>query len=480
MKVSIRKFDKTDIANKVNWINDPRNNSFLHYDIPLEIEKTEAWFEGNKNRTDRYDAVIEADGKPVGLIGLLCIDQKNKKSEYYVTIGEQDYLGRGVASSASKLLLEYAFVELGLERVYLYTEVDNVDAIRLYERIGFKREGVLKNDLFSKGRFVDRYLYAITKKEFCHQTDTPIHMLEQIGGNRIYIKREDLIPFSFGGNKARKGKLFFDEIDRGNCDCVVTYGSSSSNHCRVIANMAAARDMRCYIISPKEASGRTYNSDLMASFGAEITVCPVEKVHETIEEKLALLRNKGHRPYFIAGGGHGNLGTQAYMDCYQEILRFEKENCVYFDYIFHASGTGTTQAGLVCGQLINRDDRSIIGISIARRNPRGRSVVLDSIRDYLKEQRVYVANEQIEEATVFVDDYTNGGYGYHEAAVEDTIRAVLTQYGIPLDAVYTGKAFAGMIDYVRRADIVGKNILFIHTGGTPLFFEHLSNRKIEG
>ena len=48
MKVSIRKFDKKDIPNKVNWINDPRNNAFLHYDLPLEIEKTEVWFERNK------------------------------------------------------------------------------------------------------------------------------------------------------------------------------------------------------------------------------------------------------------------------------------------------------------------------------------------------------------------------------------------------------------------------------------------------
>lgn len=480
MKVSIRKFDKNDIPNKVNWINDPRNNAFLHYDLPLEIKKTEGWFERNKNRTDRYDAVIEADGRPVGLIGLLSVDQKNKKAEYYVTIGEGDYLGRGIAYRASKLLLEYAFTELGLERVYLYTEVDNAAAVRSYERIGFKREGVLKNDLFSKGRFVDRYLYAITKRDFCHQTDTPIHMLEQISGNRIYIKREDLIPFSFGGNKARKARLFFDEIDRGNYDCVVTYGSSSSNHCRVIANMAVARNMPCYIISPEEASERTYNSDLMDSFGAEITVCPVDKVHDTIEQKLACLRNKGYVPYFIAGGGHGNLGTQAYVDCYQEILRFEKENHVYFDYIFHATGTGTTQAGLVCGQLINRDDRSIVGISIARRNPRGRNVVLESIREYLDEQRACVANERIEEATVFVDDYTGDGYGCHGLEVEDLIRTVMTQYGIPLDATYTGKAFAGMLDYVKRADIIGKNILFIHTGGTPLFFDYLGNQNIEG
>ena len=85
------------------------NNTFLHYDLPLEIDKTEVWLENNKDRTDRYDAVIEADGVPVGLIGLLSVDARHKKAEYYVTIGEREYLGRGVAGRASKLLLEYAF-----------------------------------------------------------------------------------------------------------------------------------------------------------------------------------------------------------------------------------------------------------------------------------------------------------------------------------------------------------------------------------
>ena len=61
--------------------------------------------------------------------------------------------------------------------------------------------------------------------------------------NNIYIKRDDLFPFSFGGNKARKAVNFFKEIDNGDFDTVVTYGSSSSNHCRVISNMATVRNI---------------------------------------------------------------------------------------------------------------------------------------------------------------------------------------------------------------------------------------------
>ena len=473
MKIRIRKFDKGDIPNKVKWINDPKNNTFLHYDLPLEIEKTEIWFEKNKERNDRYDAIVEVDGIPVGLVGLLSIDQKNKKAEYYITIGEGEYLGKGIAQGATKLLLHYAFDTVGLNRVYLYTEIENCAAVKAYERIGFKREGLLKNDLFSRGRFVDRYIYGITKKDFYHYMDTPVHLIGTINKNNIYVKREDLLPFSFGGNKARKARLFFEEIDRGEYDCVVTYGSSSSNHCRVVANMAIARNLPCYIISPEEASAKTYNREMMASFGAEITMCPVDEVHDTIEEKIESLKSAGRTPYFIAGGGHGNLGTQAYVDCYEEIRRFELEENVLFDYVFLASGTGTTQAGLICGQLINRDDRKIIGISIARRAQRGRDIIKQSTKEYLEQHRVQVLDSIIEDALYFDDDYVGAGYGSRSHKVDSMIQSIMAQYGVPLDPTYTGKAFAGMVDYIGKESLTGRNVLFIHTGGTPLFFDGL-------
>lgn len=293
--------------------------------------------------------------------------------------------------------------------------------------------------------------------------------LGTICANKLFIKREDLIPFSFGGNKARKAELFFREIDSNGFDCVVTYGSGSSNHCRVIANECCRREIKCYIVAPQEASEPTFNSHMMELFGAEITTVPVSEVHDTIERKIAELKTAGKKPYFIEGGGHGNTGTEAYVQCYEEIREYEKKENIYFDYIFFASGTGTTHAGLVCGQLMNQDERRIIGISIARKNPRGRDVVVDSIRSYLGDR---ASEEQIQERTIFIDDYTSG-YGKDDKRVIETIETVLKKYGIPLDTTYTGKAFMGMNEYIKREQITGKNILFIHTGGTPLFFDTL-------
>lgn len=296
---------------------------------------------------------------------------------------------------------------------------------------------------------------------------TPIVDLGEYCNNHLWIKREDLIPFSFGGNKARKAIFFFDDIDKGDYDSVVTYGSGSSNHCRIIANECYRRGLECYIICPKESSKRTFNSYMVGLFDAKITVVPVSSVHNTIDDIINKLRDNGKKPYFIAGGGHGNIGTEAYVKCYKEIKIQEQELNVHFDYIFFASGTGTTQAGLVCGKLIHHDYTNIVGISIARKNPRGRNIVVESVRSYLNEN---YNEDDIQSSVVFLDDYTSG-YGKSDIRVLAIVKKILKEYGIPLDVTYTGKAFWGMTEYIKSFD--NKQILFLHTGGTPLFFDDI-------
>lgn len=166
VKISIRKFERTDIPKKVEWINNPVNNKFLHYDIPICVKKTEKWFDSHIGDDTRYDAVIEADGVPVGTIGLLSIDQKNSKAEYYIAMGEPEYKGKGVAKVASLLILEYGFEKLCLNRIYLFTEVENVSAQKLFERVGFVREGVIRQDIESHGKFVDRVVYGYLKEDW--------------------------------------------------------------------------------------------------------------------------------------------------------------------------------------------------------------------------------------------------------------------------------------------------------------------------
>lgn len=308
--------------------------------------------------------------------------------------------------------------------------------------------------------------------------NTPICKVNETE-NTIYIKREDLIPYSFGGNKARKAFLFFKEIDACKADYVVTYGSACSNHCRVVANMACERKIPCIIVSPFLSHVKnSYNTQMMEIFNAKIVTCPIDEVHQKIENILSELKRYGHLPYFIAGGGHGNIGTQAYIDCYEEICEYEKSMQMKFDYIFHASGTGTTQAGLVCGQLINGDNRKIVGISIAREEVYGRGIVVESIREYLDTANRKIPEQKIQKSVIFDSSFVSGGYGVSEEGINNIIDNMLSQRGIPLDQTYTGKAYYGMNEYIEKNNIKEKNILFIHTGGTPLFFDYLNEGSL--
>lgn len=163
--VSLRDFTERDIQLKVEWINNTDNNQYLHYDIPIESEKTLRWFH-QKDDAHRIDCIIEYDGEPVGVIGLLSIDKTNQKAEYYITVGNTAYQRKGIATKATLLILEYAFIDLGLNKVYLTVDADNEKACKLYERVGMSCEGIFREDLLHHGKLIDRKRYAVLKREW--------------------------------------------------------------------------------------------------------------------------------------------------------------------------------------------------------------------------------------------------------------------------------------------------------------------------
>lgn len=164
-KIILRDFTECDIADKIRWINDPLNNAYLHYDIPLCYDKTLEWFR-NKNNNTRHDFIVEYEGISVGVIGFLNIDRTNSKAEYYICVGESNYKGKGIATIATKLLLSYGFNILRLNKIYLNVDSKNIAACRLYEKTGFLCEGEFKKDLMHRGEYIDRKRYAILKENF--------------------------------------------------------------------------------------------------------------------------------------------------------------------------------------------------------------------------------------------------------------------------------------------------------------------------
>lgn len=173
--INLRLFNKSDVDLKVKWINDKEINTFLHYDLPLCPDRTLNWFNKVMSNSSREDYVYEIStdtgSVPIGLIGLLGIDNKSRKAEFYIVTGEKEHWGKGLASQATKLFLKHVFLKHNLNKVYLYTEVDNVSAQNLFTKIGFQKEGLMKEDLIYMGRKVDRYYYAIYRGDFLNEKD---------------------------------------------------------------------------------------------------------------------------------------------------------------------------------------------------------------------------------------------------------------------------------------------------------------------
>lgn len=301
--------------------------------------------------------------------------------------------------------------------------------------------------------------------------ETPVQILEK-GKNNIYIKRDDLIPFSFGGNKVRIAYEYIKDLQEKKCTCMLAYGNSKSNLCRAIANMCNLYNINCYVISPIEDGEeyeKTNNSIIVEQLVKKIITCRKSEVPETIENTLHVLKKHGEIPYYIYTEENVQVAMQSYIKTYDEIKSYEANNKIRFDYIFLASGTGTTQSGLVCGQILNNDtDRKIVGISIARNQKRGRNVIDNNLKNFLKNNNLKSNVEYF-----FVDEYVLDGYGKYNKEIQETIKNMLFTKGIPLDSTYTGKAYWGMTKYIEKNQIMDKNILFIHTGGTPLFFDNI-------
>lgn len=166
MMVSIRKFCEKDIPYKVKWINDPQNNKYLHYTLPLCEAGTKEWFDRNKNAENRLDMTILYGSEPVGIIGLLNIDKCQKNAELYITVGEQKYKGIGVAGKAIQRLLQIGFRMLCLQDVYLFTEPGNSAAIRAYEKFGFYKTAEVQMPRQDSNCNVTLYRYEIKKENY--------------------------------------------------------------------------------------------------------------------------------------------------------------------------------------------------------------------------------------------------------------------------------------------------------------------------
>ncbi|GAF63539.1 putative acetyltransferase [Bacillus sp. TS-2] len=169
-KVTLRKVAHTDVDTYHKWRNDLEvmNSTSLSLDV-YSLEETKDFFEQvilNGNHSKSY-IIEETEGNnPIGITSLINIDSKNRNAEFIIDIGEKEYWGQGIATIVLKKILDFAFFELNLHKVYLKVFSYNEKAVHLYTKLGFEQEGANREALFRGNRWHDIVHMGILKKEW--------------------------------------------------------------------------------------------------------------------------------------------------------------------------------------------------------------------------------------------------------------------------------------------------------------------------
>lgn len=315
---------------------------------------------------------------------------------------------------------------------------------------------------------------------------TPLYFHEAVAGNnQIYLKREDLLPYSFGGNKARIGLCYLRDMRKAGCNHMLAYGNARSNLCRVLSNLCAASGYKLTILSPADDDGQqrpSMNGMLCRQLGAKVIPCLKTGVAESVDAAMDAIRAAGDTPYYIYGDrtGQGNkaVPVAAYAEQYAPLMEQCKAQLGFVpDVICLALGTGMTQAGLLCGQSVYDHGGDavpeIIGLSTAREEAAATQHLTAYIRDYAAANPDGVdAAAAISRIRVY--DRCRGSYGAPDEAIAQLIQQQFRDHGLPLDMTYTGKAYHAMLQLMQEDRWQDKRVVFLHTGGTPLFFDKVA------
>ncbi|OGF44671.1 MAG: hypothetical protein A2452_07940 [Candidatus Firestonebacteria bacterium RIFOXYC2_FULL_39_67] len=312
---------------------------------------------------------------------------------------------------------------------------------------------------------------------------TPIEHLEslskQLEGPKIFIKRDDLTDAALGGNKVRKLEYILADALETGCDTIITTGGPQSNHARITAGVCAKLGLRCVLLLSGKKNVLEGNLLLDKIFGADVRFADswdFDKIQKMMEELAKHLTEKGHKAYPVPVGGASGLGTMGYAECFSEILAQEKELNLEFDRIVVANGSGGTQAGLEIGKMENRSKKEILAMSVLFKKAKALEYVKKEIAEGYK---VLGKNTPELNGIIIDDSYLGEGYAIPDERVIETIGLVGRSEGIILDPVYTGKAFGGLIDYIKCGKISkNENILFIHTSGYPGIVNMTEKHKI--
>jgi D-cysteine desulfhydrase len=308
---------------------------------------------------------------------------------------------------------------------------------------------------------------------------TPLQQPKRLGdalGIDLWVKRDDATGGAEAGNKIRKLELLLAHALAEGADTVITCGGLQSNHARATALCAASLGLRAVLYlrtpDPEAPLPREGNVLLDRLAGAEIRLITPEVYKDrerVLPEAARELAASGRRAYVIPEGGSNGRGSVGYVIAMEEIraqldaraASGDRGGGAPFDLIVHACGSGGTAAGVALGARHHRVANRVRAMAVCDDAP-----TFERIVARVTAEARALAPEIGEAAELVIDDRAKGpAYAVATPEQRAIVARVARESGLVLDPVYTGKAFAGLVDMAKRGELTGARVLFLHTGG---------------
>ena len=307
---------------------------------------------------------------------------------------------------------------------------------------------------------------------------SPFHRVprfaEALGGKvDIWVKREDLLPVGFGGNKLRNLEFLVGEALAEQADTLVTSGRRWSNHARLTAAAGAMAGLDVHIVlSGPQVDPPGPGVRIARMLGATVHQLDTddrESRSRKVVSVIAELRAAGKWPYVIGVGGAGPIGAVGQILAGREAFAQAAAAGLTIDTIYLPTATGGTQAGLALAAASASPSTAVIGVIVARNTTELERVIGDTLAALSDAAGTTIA----EDAIRFDRRRIGAGYGRPTPEAAEAARLIARTEGIVVDPIYTAKALAGLIAAVRDGRHDGQTIVFWHAGGTPGIMEPL-------
>jgi len=305
----------------------------------------------------------------------------------------------------------------------------------------------------------------------------PAHNLSRELNIDLWIKRDDLTGLAFGGNKIRKLEYLIGDACQQQATMLLTTAAAQSNFCRAAAAAGCKAGLRVALLL-RGSMDESQEGNLLLNrlLGAEVRfIDESDPYAETIFAYLLAWaeeeRARGERPYlaYLHGGSRaGALATAAYVQAAIEL----EEQChvagIEPKHAYVAVGSGSTLAGLLLGvaSLRGRLARArIVGVCVGALPP----VVEPKVWEFLEATATLLGISPVAPEFALDGSQRGPGYGVATSAAVASIHRAARREALLLNPVYTGKAFAALLEDVARGVVgPGETVLFVNTGGEPL------------